>query len=276
MSERGLFRDGLITVSALPEAILTKERPFFESLSVARDKRYSRLTRARAAVNLAGTAIPGLEEYLTRFFAADQVPIQSAELTHCGGVHTVFTNEQKTHALKIDRFSLGMSPEEIRQYTLEKQEKYERLRGMFDEPDIVIPTSFLIVHSQIQNRPASAMVQHYLPNLRDLFFDFTPAELAAELRNNEKLRKQFDTFNRVKDDIEYDGEKWSIDYMGKGNITVTSKGTMAIVDPDMLTKSYLHGHPSRMTLIQKRRDFLAEVEKGVQSCESAGTRTQNQ
>lgn len=276
MSERGLFRDGLITLSALPESILTRERPFFESLSVARDKGFSRLARVRSAVNMAGHVVPGLEDRLTKMLAPDHIPMQSAELTHCGGVHTVFTNEEKTHALKIDRFSLGMSHEELVTHTEEKREKYDIVRRTFDAPDMVVPTSFLIVHSHVQNRPVSAMIQPYLPNLRDIFFDFTPEELAAQMRGNETLRKQFDTFNRLRDNIEYDGEMWSLDYLGKGNITVTEQGTMAIVDPDILPESYLQAQPSRMRLIQKRRDFLTEVEREVQSCESAGTRTQNQ
>ena len=264
MSERGLYRDGLVTLSALPESVLTQDRSLSESLSVVRDNGFSRLARVRSMLNIAGHVVPGLETRLTKLLAPNHLPIQTAELANCGGVHTVFTDEERTHALKIDRFSLGMSHEEMVRHTLEKQEKYDIIRKTIDEPDMVVPTSFLIVHSHVLNKPVSAMVQPYLPNLRDIFFDFTPEELAAQMRTNETLRKQFDTFNRVRDNIEHDGETWSLDYLGKGNITVTEQGTMAIVDPDILPESYLQAQPGRMRLIQKRRDFLTEVEQKLE------------
>jgi hypothetical protein len=135
--------------------------------------------------------------------------------------------------LKVVRRTLGRHPGAALAAARESREAYRRISRLFRGTDLILPTSFVVLHSPLLGRPAAATLQPLLQGTaRDLFLDFTDRELLTVLRSDARFAHEFRLFVARTAECARRSER-CLDLLGQGNVVVvaTPEGPrMKIID----------------------------------------------
>jgi len=193
------------------------DRPFW------RASNYERLRRCmRLLARLAPRASAGIEGRLWR---PERLPFADGrvELVGYGSGATVFrvACPDGPRILKVYRRTLGRSQGALRRALREYRGKYERASRWFG--DVVLPSSYVLLHAPLLGTPAVACIQAYVGERRDLLRDHTDEELLAELERRPMLRRRFVAFARAT--IEQRAREGAVvDFLGEGNLVIAGTG----------------------------------------------------
>jgi hypothetical protein len=190
----------------------------------------SNYDRVAALVGLIDTLIPGTGRRASEFlFRAGSIPFpgEPLELMASGSGSTVFLLDtgQGRKVVKAYRRTIGRSGDGLRGLATVYKAKYDTVSSWYAGPyDIVLPASFLLLHSPLLGRPAVACVQPYVEGeKRDFFADFDDAELLRLMKEDDGLREQFAFFARRTLKIR-DAQRLCTDLLGTQNLMITREG----------------------------------------------------
>lgn len=259
MLERNAYQRRLMVMSMLPELKLQDDVGVVKGVRKVLKRDQSQLVHARNALKLAEHIIPGAERLIARNFSTKRLPADNMSLHAFGAEHSVFIDSEKTHVMKVDRFSLGLPHYELMEYAADKRGQFNALCKTFAGMDMVAQTSYLLVHSHVFNKPALAHVQRFQTGLRDLFTSFTVNELRELAYTHETFAKQLDYFATNMNGVSFEGKKFMVDYLGHGNICVTPENKLTIIDPSITRVHLPHANGFTRKLKETHESFLRAV-----------------
>jgi hypothetical protein len=187
-----------------------------------------RLTGALAAVMPDFTA-----RLRRRLVDTSRLPFEFAtcELLAFGSGVTVYLvrptsgSNAGARVVKVFRKSLGMRREALLGQVRERRAAHRRVMAWYGDGGVVLPTQFLLLHGPLLGRPAAACIQPFVDGpKRDVFQDFTEAELEELLGTNERLRAQLASFTRATAFAAAE-EGACVDLLGRGNLVVHAAPT---------------------------------------------------
>lgn len=166
----------------------------------------SKYRKTQRAAVLLGDWFPRVSDWVCRrLFNPRYLPfadVGGVRLLGWGTGTTVFLLEPlhggEGRVLKVYRYSLGRRRHTLVRQARQQRATYERLRAWYDESGVLVPTSFVILHSPLLSQGAVANLQpHVAGPHRDLFTDVSEAELKDLLDTCPPFRRQFASFARA-------------------------------------------------------------------------------
>jgi O-antigen ligase len=179
-----------------------------------------------------------------RLIRADRLPLvgyRGPETLGYGAGCTVFRLPARTASgdgrrdvvLKVLRKTLGRGPDNALAACRESRERYQRLSRLYSGGELILTTSFMVVHSPLLGQPATVTIQPRIDrSARDFFLDVSDRELLAAIRAHPRFADQLRIFvSRAVESVRTTGR--CLDLVGRGNVVVvtTSDGPrMKIID----------------------------------------------
>lgn len=187
--------------------------------------------RVAAIAHLIDRLVPGAMTAFIRLLIRDsKFPFRDVSLVPLGygSGSTVFRlpGRDCDHVLKIYRRSLGKRSRPLMALTAEFKEKYDTVSAWYNGAvQLVPPAQFLILHGPILAGPAAAVLQPYIEGeIKDLFCDFSDAQLLAMMADDPDFRRQFLFFAQQTVRI-WAEQGMCLDMLGYGNVAMIENET---------------------------------------------------
>jgi hypothetical protein len=246
------------------EAVLAASlgpRPRLLATLGALRSRAPRYERLRDLVRLAIVALPPLARWLQRaLLEPRRLPFRASalELLGSGSAATVFRieleSQERPLALKVYRWTLGLSAAELARVSRRHRARHEELRRWFGES--VLPTHFLVLNGPLRALPVAVCLQERLPGSADLLA-LSDDEILRRLRARPGLRAEFVRFaHRL---LEVRGLGFLPDLLGSGNLLLVERGTetcLRLVDFGLLDLRCGSGQEERASALVLRFETL--------------------
>jgi hypothetical protein len=189
--------------------------------------------RVQSAVNYVETLCPrlirGTRRWLVRSDRLALTGYRGPEPLGFGAACTAFNLpaqpavDCRTDAvLRVVRSTLGRPTQAATAAAREARGRYRRISRLYQGGDLILPTSFLVMHTPLLGRTAAVSIQPRLPeDARDLFADFTDVELLTVMRGDPAFAGQLRFFViRTAASVRSLGR--CVDLVGRGNVLVVS------------------------------------------------------
>ncbi len=237
-------------------------------LLTALDPRLSKRQRFLAGVHLVDSVVPIEESLAAKVIGSQKLPFtdESPKLFALGCEHSVFLIETPNarHVLKIDRSSIGLDNESLKQKAQEVKSEYQMIKNWFEEvPDLIPNEEVIITQSHLMQKPAIGIIQPYFPDGKDFFVDYSKEELVRLLRQKAHLRKTFLGFARKFMDLK-NNDQLSVDIIGDKNLAVLADNKLVFLDPHVIYHLDKN-EPDRNVgpLLTKRTQEISEILEAV-------------
>lgn len=257
--------DAVVTAPTRPASSLSAE------LQAALKPRQANYNRIGALVAALDHLLPGAAERAGRLLLqpdALALRYERCELLAYGSGGTLFllSNGGEQTVLKIYRRSLGQRGPELAALAAEFRRKYEVILAWYrnDSFNLVLPSSFAILHSPLRRVPALASLQRYIaPPHRDLFTDFGQDDLAMLAAVDAHFGRQLSHFVAATLRV-YDEEARCLDFVGAGNVLVVpgpAGNGLLIHDYGLFDLSSLARQaPATVARVEARIDWLRALQ----------------
>jgi hypothetical protein len=199
----------------------------------------SRYQRIASVVHLADRIRPGTARRLgDSLLRTQRLPfrVQELPLIGCGTGATVFRlgADPGEYVLKVDRRSLGRGLEHLMLRARRAHRRYAEVRSWFaHDPNMIVPTSYLILHAPLLGLSAMAAVQPFIRGMRrDLLRTHSDDELFELFEEDPAFRSQIECLARRTLDT-YEQEGRCLDLLGPENlllITEPLSPRLALID----------------------------------------------
>jgi hypothetical protein len=202
-----------------------------------------------AGIQAVSKLIPNLDTAIASVITkTNKVPLEgiSCLSDFNGGENTSFLVYQldregknnKVGVLKINKFSIGQSPEILLEIATRLRSEYKKISECYHElPNLIPQEDTFIGHSHLGYKPAVLTLSKYIPgDKRGIFEDYTQEELIQLFKEDEDLGNQFRTFGGILLK-EYEERQWCIDILGKRNMSINEhngRRNLLLVDPHII------------------------------------------
>jgi hypothetical protein len=235
--------------------------------------RSSNSNRISSLVNLLDRFTPGLALRLAAALMRTQhLPLAgyNVSLLAYGSGATVFMldNGRERSVLKVFRRSLARPVDEVLEVAREFQKKHALLTGWFNDPyQIVIPSTFLVLHGPLMGAGAAAVLQPFVGGEKsDIFLDYSTEEAVHLLQSNPHLKAQWIDFtHRFLKSMEETNT--CFDLVGRENLMLVEQAgklSFNIADNGVFNIATIRTHaPALYTRLQAHCERLNQINRGI-------------
>jgi hypothetical protein len=216
-------------LDAVATAPLRAQRRLKHRLWQLLSPRSSNYDRVAAVVHVCNRFAPGVAtRWSSRLLRYDTLPFAAAFFTpHAFGTGaTVFRVEGsgQPRILKVYRRTLGQDRAQLLGWARYYRQKYATVcRWYGGGPLHVVPASYLVLNAPLLAAPAVGKLQPYVEApMKDLFLDFSNAELLALAEEEPDLRAQLRYFCRQTLAIAT-SEGRCLDFVGRDNVSLSAE-----------------------------------------------------
>jgi hypothetical protein len=226
--------------------------------------------KARGASPLLGTFIARLLLRTDRlpFEPRDVLPLATGAATTAYLLNGAARSEPgATYVLKTYRKTLGRSMRYAMEHLVTANANYHTVRNWYGNDNIVVPSTFVILHGPLLGSPVLACIQPYVPG-RDFFSTMSQPQARKELLRDPAIRSAARAFAARTLAIA-ESEQRAVDILGANNLIVSPAGPdrmrLQLIDFGILDFAVLKGRaPSRLIQVRDRLRFLQGLHQEFQ------------